>query len=248
MMRSVELAIPRKYTDLFQTPANLRLLEAATHFSGLLNRLGYPARPYSESALQKVAETPVSLIEQIRSSFESWSEWIEPLNPSRSYDNEIALLMRALDRFGFDADEEFLKKIEKDEIIEFYNENMIQLYRSFNFYKITGYSLLDISLYEWYVLWDRPRSVLETIAGEVGDALTTYIPVKQFQTKQHLVREVFNASGAKDFQPRAALLTPVRLGSLRPNRLSANRKKGFICTSLGEMIAIGGEAENIRFL
>lgn len=225
-----------------------RLLEAATRFSELLNRLGYPAQAYSESALQKMAETSTPKKEQIASDLESWSEWIEPLDPSKSYDNEIALLMRALDKHGFDADEEFFKKIENDQIVEFYNEDMIQLYRSFNFYKITGYSILDISLYEWYVLWDRPRQAMESIGAELFEALKSYIPVKPFQTKTHLVREIFNAAKSERFAPRAALLTPVRLGSLKPKVFSANKKKGFICTSTGEMIAIGKEAENIQFI
>jgi hypothetical protein len=248
MLQQVKLVPPSSVTDILLDPANRRLIEAATRFAVLLDRMGYPAQAYSESALQKMAVTPNFQKELIASHLESWSEWIEPLDPSKSYENEIALLMRALGKHGFDLDAEFFKKIEKDQIIEFYDEDMIQLYRSFNFYKITGYSILDISLYEWYVLWDRPRQAMESIGAELQEALKTHIPVKDFQTKTHLVREIFNAAQSKSFKPRAALLTPVRLGSLKPRMFSANKKKGFICTSTGEMIAIGKDAENIQFV
>jgi hypothetical protein len=146
------------------------------------------------------------------------------------------------------VDEQFLKTIETDQIIEIYNEEMIQVYRSLNFYKITGYSLLDISLYEWFVLWDRPRQAMESIGAEVIEALKSNIPVKSFQTQTHLVREIFNASKSEHFEPRAALLTPVRLGTLKPKAFSTNKKKGFICTSTGEVIAIGRDADNFQVI
>ncbi|MFL5814654.1 MAG: hypothetical protein ACJ763_13850 [Bdellovibrionia bacterium] len=248
MSQSVKATQPSSVNDVLLDSVNRRLVEAATRFAILLNRMGYPAQAYSESALQKVTVTPAPQKELIASHLESWSEWIEPLDPSKSYDNEISLLLRALAKHGFDLDEEFFKTIEKDQIIELYDEDMIQLYRSFNFYKITGYSILDISLYEWYVLWDRPRQSLESIGAELQEALKTYIPVKPFQTKTHLVREIFNAAKSENFKPRAALLTPVRLGTLMPKPFSTNNKKGFICTSTGEMIAIGKDAQNIEFI
>jgi hypothetical protein len=250
-VKSVQSSSPsevKEINEILLDAVNRRVIEAATRFATLLNRMGYPAQAYSESALQRLAVTPVPQKELIASNLESWSDWVEPLDPSKSYDNEIALLMRALDKHGFDLDEEFFKKIEKDQIIEFYDEDMIQLYRSFNFYKITGYSILDISLYEWYLLWDRPRQSMESIGAELHEALKTYIPVKPFQTKTHLVREIFNAAQSTNFKTRAALLTPVRLGTLMPKPFSTNNKKGFICTSTGEMIAIGKDAENIHFV
>jgi hypothetical protein len=248
MLRHATTPSVASIEEILETPANRRMIEAATRFSSGLNRLGYLTRTYSESALQKLLTTPLEKIEQISASFESWSEWIEPLDPNKAYENEIALLLRALNKHGFQADDEFLKTIEKDQIIEFYNEDMIQLYRSFNFYKITGYSLLDISLYEWFVLWERPRQILDGIASELAETLETYIPVKSFKTKRHLVREIFNACESKFFEPRASILTPVRLGSLKPQPFSSSKKKGFICTSTGEVVALGKEAENIQFI
>ena len=235
--------------DILCDPANSRLLKAAKRFSTLLARLGYPApQTHSESALLKLAVTPSSKIDEIATSFETWSEWIEPIDPSKSNYNELEILMRALDKFGFEADDKFLKTVEENQVIEFYNEDMIQLYRSFNFYKITGYSLLDISLHEWYVLWERSRQAMEGVVSELNESLQSFIPVKQFQTKAHIVREVYDASQSKYFLPRAILLTPHRLGSLRSVRLNSSAKKGFICTSLGEVVAIGKEAENIEFI
>lgn len=233
---------------VFRDSSNRRLFDAAFRFAELLNKLGYTVRVYSESALQKLAETQAAKKDQLASDLECWCTWIEPLDPRTSYDNEITLLKRALDKHGFEADPEFWKTIEKGQIVEFYNEDMVQLYRSFNFYAMTGYSLLDISLFEWYVLWDRPSQILESIGAELMESLQSHIPAKPFVTRKHLVREIFNASNSEHFKPRASLLEPLHLGSLTPNKFGTNQKKGFICTSTGETIAVGKEAENIQFI
>jgi len=248
MMRQILSDSSHSFGSSLDNPMVNRLLEAARHFSELLERLGYSTNAYSESSLLQLTSTPTPKLAEIATSFETWSDWIEPLDPTQSYDNEIRLLVRALDKFGFEINDEFLKTIEKNQIIEFYNEDMIQLYRSFNFFKISGYSALDISLNEWYVLWDRPKSVLESIANELNEALNDFIPVKHFTTKKHVVREIFNASRSEHFVPRTSLLTPVRLGSLKPKRFGSHQKKGFICTSTGEVVAVGKESQKIQFI
>ncbi len=236
--------------EILGDTSNERLLTSLSRFADLLEKFDYSVRVFSDSALQKLSEVSIEKKQQIAADFESWAQWIEPLDP-RSYDNELTLLKRALDKHGFEADERFLKTLEKDQIIELYNENMIQLYRSFNFFKITGYSLLDISVFEWYILWDRPQKILESIGEEINESLQVYTPIKKFKTGRHLVREVFNTTKSGSFVPRASLLTPVNLGSLKPTRptkFNKNNKHGFICTSTGELIAIGKETENIHFI
>lgn len=209
--------------NTLQDPVNQRLLRAVVRFAEQLERLGYSVRAYSDLAIQSLADTSLSKREKIAIGFEDLCEWTKILSSNNLQENEVSLLMRALDKHGFEADEEFLRVIGKDEIIEFYNENMIQIYRSFNFYKITGYSLLDISLREWYVLWDRSKQSFESISAEVNESLVTHIPVKQFKTKAHVIRETFNASQSSQFQERAAYLTPIRLGSFRFLKIEKRR-------------------------
>jgi hypothetical protein len=227
---------------------DLQVLEAANRLAILLRQMGYPVQAYSETARNKLLVTSETKKYEMISCFNNWSQWIEPLDPTKSYDNELHLLVKSLEKHGFQLNLDFIKTIEKDQIVEFYTEDMIQLYRSFNFYKITGYSLLDISLHEWYVLWERPRQVLESLAGELAETLQTHIPVKEFNTRKHIVREILNTSKSEEFKPRASLLTPIRLGSLNPSQFSPSQKKGFICTSRGEVLAIGKEVANFEFI
>ena len=233
---------------ILRDPENIRLFQAMTRFAKLLQRLGYPVQIYSESSLQKIEQISAEDKMRLVSDFETWSEWVEPLNPLTPTENQMHLLKRALAKHGFEAHDEFLKTIEPDQIVEFYNEDMIQLYRSFNFFKISGYSLLDMSVFEWYLLWDRPRQIMKSISAELSDSLKTYIPVKRFATPRHVIREIYDTRNSKPFIPRTALAEFLHLGSLRTNKFTRNLKKGFICTSYGQLLAVGEESKTIDFI
>jgi hypothetical protein len=233
---------------IIQDPENVRLLLALNRFADQLDRLGYHAKAFSDSALRKLPNLSIERRRKITASFETWSEWIEPLNPRSDYDNEILLLRRALKKFGLEASSRFWKTIEKGQVVEFYGENMIQLYRSFNFFSLTGYSLLDMSVFEWYCLWHRPKAVLESIASELNGALATYIPVARFKTPRHIIKEIHNASNAEPFIPRANQAEFLYLGSLRSTDPATDPRKGFICSSHGELVALGKEASVIQFI
>jgi hypothetical protein len=225
---------------------NDRVLKSLARFAMNLERLGYTARISSNASLQKLSEVSQAKKEEVIAHFDSWSDLIEPLDPESPHDIEMNLLRHALNKHGFQADDAFWKTIDKSQIIEIYDENMIQLYRSISFFAITGYSLLDISLFEWYLLWERPRKILEDISAELNEVLQVFTPVKRFKTRKHLVREIFDTPMTEPFIPSASLLEPLYLGSLKSN--SIREKKGFICSSTGEKIAIGEEAESIQFI
>ncbi len=235
-------------TQILKDQFNHQLLVASDRLADSLHLLGYPVRTVSETALLKLETTSSEKKAELTAHFDDWREVVQALDPRYSFENNRALLVRALKKHGLEVDDDFLKTIDQDHIVEFYGEDMVQLYRSFNFFKITGYSLLDISLHEWPLLWERPTQALQGIGTEVTEALENFIPKQKFKTKPHIVREIFNATGSKDFTPRAILLTPAQVGSLRSNRFDRNQKKGFICTSYGEVVALGDEAKTIHFI
>ncbi len=245
------LASSSKHVDfdldkILQDSKNVRLFEAMERFAQRVRKLGYPVETHSELSLKKVILASEEAKLKLASDFESWSEWIEPLDPTTPSENHLNLLMRALAKHGYEVDDEFIKTIKHDQIVEFYNEDMIQLYRSINFFEISGYTLLDMSVFEWFVLWDRPKQIRKKIAEELNESLKTYIPVKRFLTPRHVIREIYDTSNSKAFVPRVSLAEFLHLGSLRPSRFSGNSKKGFICTSYGQLLAVGEEAKTIQ--
>lgn len=88
----------------------------------------------------------------------------EGLSP-RSEFGELELLKRFLAKLGLSVPKGLPTLLDKDDVIEVYDRNAVQAYRSFNFFTICSYSLEDIFLNEWWNLYER--SVF--ITNKIGD-------------------------------------------------------------------------------
>jgi hypothetical protein len=136
--------------------------------------------------------------------------------------------------------------LEDGHVIEIYGEEMIQLYRSLSFFNYCGYSLLDISINEWFVLWERPKQVIQAMNDHVREAFSQNIDAKKLQIPRHVLRETMNTGDTVPFVPRACLVEFQYIGSLRKSPLG--NPCAFICSASGEVIATGSEAMSIAFV
>lgn len=237
--------------EILKSVENQRLLQTLSRFAQLLTHYGYEIEAYSESSLKKLSEVPSDKKIQITAYFENWSNWIEPEeNPGPVDDIEKRCLQKALDHYNLEASEEFWKTLEKEQIIELYGEDMVQLYRSLSFFKVTGYSLLDISVFEWYVLWKRSMKAIEETMNDAQQVIKNYMPLKRFEIQKQLIHEVYDV-GFQDeaFVPRTVLAEFMYFGSLtKKNAFEMNTPRGFICSSRAKVLAKGEDVNNIRFL
>lgn len=228
-----------------------KVIEALNSFKKAVSYLGIDVRIASQASLAKLNEVSATKKRQICSCFQNWTLWIlenyEQNKPAEEV--EKACLQRALSHYGLKASEDFWKTIGHDQIIEIYGEDMVQLYRSLNFFRITGYSLLDISVFEWYVLWDRPSKAIEETMNDAQKVINEYISVKPFEISNQVIREVYDTHNEQEsFVPRAILAKFVNMGSLSTDKSESRVPRGFICTSTAEIIAHGEEAKKIQFI
>jgi hypothetical protein len=131
-------------------------------------------------------------------------------------------------------------------VIEIYGHDMIQLYRSLTFFQYCGYSLLDISVFEWYVLWERPRMVVDKMIDYAKVYLTTKHPTAKFDVPRHVLRETMDTGLTSPFNVRACIVDFKNIASL--SKGLSPEPGGFICTATGEIIAEGSDALNIQFV
>lgn len=230
---------------------DLSLIETLQHFSRLLERYGFQVAAVSEKSMQQLPFLSDQKKFEIRHYFDCWSAWIQPeANDPDSIpldlEKEKRFLKKALQYHGFNENDEFLKTLKKNEVIEIYGENMIQLYRSLNFFKYCGYSLLDISVFEWFVLWERPKKVIEKMTEFAQQTMKNSVEVQSFSVPRHVLRETHNSGMTDQFKPRACVVDFKNIGCLRKSPLAS--PTGFICTAVGEMIAEGNDALNIQFV
>lgn len=237
---------------ILNDPINIKLLATLSCFANLLKTYGFEVKVYSERSLKKLNEISEERKREICEYYQNWINWIES-DDSRELEHiEKVCLKKALDMFGLEASDDFLKTLQKDQIIELYGKDMIQLYRSLNFFKITGYSLLDITVFEWYLLWNRPSKAIEETLNDVNEVMTSYIPVKKFQIPKQLIQENYNTGLATEpFTKRAIMAQFLNAGSLSLKGAIKDHliePKGFICSSVAHVVAVGDDVSNIQFI
>ena len=233
-------------------PLESLIVARLVEFSALLRRFGVVVPPTSPKALEMLSACPESRKREIQREWEVRLSWLRPTTLISSADRhnldtqrERELTEIALKHHRLRARSEFWDTFKQGEVIEVYGLNMIQLYRSLSFFQFCGYSLLDISVHEWYVLWDRPKRAIELLIRCAEKALSTEVPVEAFDLPPHVIRESYQTGLTEEFHPRAYMVEFKHYGSLiGPD----DRPAGFICTSLREFLAEGEDALEINFV
>jgi hypothetical protein len=232
-------------------PIDHDLIRILTEFAQLISAYGYFVSIASRRGMEKLSVVSVEKKQMIISHYTQIIEWIRSEEVTHDPQNiDKICAQKALSYFNLNADDSFMNTITSEDVIEIYGHDMVQLYRSFNFFNLTSYSLLDMSVFEWYVLWERPKRAVESTMQDVEEVLKNYHTVRPFSQKRQLIREVYNTEVTQDvkFVPRAILAEFKNMGSLRSISNLDKTPKGFICNSTATVVAVGKESENIQFI
>lgn len=236
--------------NTLQDTVSVEVLRVLEDFSKTLRKYGLKVPVSSVLSLRKLATMDAAAKSKIIESFLMARRWYEPVASATdlqvSADCERECVERALDHFGLFAGDEFWKTFHDDQIIEFYGANMIQLYRGLNFYKFCGYSLLDVSVFEWYVLWERSSLILDAMTKQIQRVIKDRVQAEPFNVPRHVLRETHNTGLTEMFVPRAYLAEFVSVGVLQ--RHAHGPGEGFICTARGQFVAEGSDAMSIGFV
>ncbi|MGE0632591.1 MAG: hypothetical protein AB7O96_09300 [Pseudobdellovibrionaceae bacterium] len=228
-------------------PSNAVLLQALEDYATAAYRLGYFNPIFSKKSLAQLNVISVEKKQEIASFLRLCIEWFSQCEFEQMKENETPFLLVALERYGLEVDEELLATIDHDTVIEVYSENMVQLFRSFGLLKLTGYSIMDLSVFEWYMLWERPSLVIEQMQADIGFVMRNEIPFKRFDVVRHILKETFDTGLTEPFVPRAGFVDFQYIGCLK--RKTPTAPRAFICTGKGSVIAEGlAEAEHLAFL
>ena len=126
------------------------------------------------------------------------------------------------------ADEDFFTKIRDGAIVEIYNCDHRQIYRSWSFFTLCSYSLADILVYDWNTLYSRPAWVISRCFTDICDLLDGRRKMVKMEIPEFLLKENFSP-GAHSVLLKtryAAAILDQRTGEVR----------GYICTQKGTLI------------
>lgn len=229
-----------------------RLYSAFSAFATELKKHGYNVEIYSMKSLELYPDLTETRKNELAEYYENWLSWIQlgdieiDRRPRREIEIEFA--KRSLNHFGLHLDEKFWLTYTDEQVIEIYGPEMIQLYRSLNFFKLCGYSLLDISVFQWYVLWNRSKMIMESINSDVSEVMGNALSSFKFRVPLHLLLETLNTGDTINFQPRATEINFQHIACLKNSPMSSDAPSAFICTSKARTIAEGEEIENIYII
>lgn len=230
---------------------DIELINKLQLFSEILKVYGYQVQATSPKALAKLPEISEEKKYELIKYFDNWTSWVRPEDSSSSIiqidnERELGFLQKAIDFYEIDIDDRFMSTIGEDDVTEIYGPNMIQLYRSLRFFKYCGYSLLDISVFEWFVLWERPKLIVEKMMKDTQQIVESGQTLHKVKIPRHVLRETYNSGNTEHFIPRACVIDFQYMGSILSRK--DRNPCGVIVTARGETIAEGSDALNIEFV
>lgn len=211
---------------------------------------GYACRAYSPKSLIALQGLTPDKQEQISSQLQSIINLMILSNeielPTTGHKEKI-FVDYAIKLNGLELrDEDFWSKVQKDDVIEVYSAENIQLFRTFNFFKISSYSLLDLLTLEWYVLWQRPSFVLNALIEAATAMMKGEIKTAtQINAARHILKEIYD-DDTVGFKCSSVLVEPgVTCPLYAPG---SNEVKGFLFSLRGTVMGYGSEVDKISMI
>lgn len=212
---------------------------------------GRALKPFSKSALSKLATMPLEKKQQITQAIAAQRSIVLDADaletPKEEVHDEWRLILKALDLYGLHLKDDFKSVVHHRDVIEIYNADHLQIFRTFNFYEYSAYSYLDLLMNEWFHLWERPKSLLERLFV-MSDAVAKG-KIKGIHSMnefpEHVYKEIYNSEDVANFEVRSVLC---KFGSICPLYKDDGEIGGFIVNCRVKVLGMGEETQNLSFL
>ncbi len=143
------------------------------------------------------------------------------------FDDSVRLARAALSTLRLLVSDEIYRLIRRSDIVEIYNQDHIQVFRSFNFFRICNYNLDDVLLNKWYVLYERSPVITQTIMEQVEGHQKGTRCISDFEVPVHPMKE-------KYAEPQGVFLTKFKY--LATVYSGPEQRAGFLTTLRGRRI------------
>lgn len=173
----------------------IEFLEATTHISGICKKYGYNLEGHSPTGIAKFLSHQKPVQKKILISCQQFIEFCMSAEKEgiNLRDNNTKLTWWALKQFNLRPHSELFNHLTDEHIVEIYNEDSIQVYRSFNLFQFLSYSVSDIFSHEWWELYRRDNAVFDRmllLTNQLLDGTLTGIVKTNYP--DHWVEEIFS--------------------------------------------------------
>lgn len=236
--------------DMRLTPLELSLIADLQRVAQIVRLQGYPCRPYSPKSLNTLKTMSLEKKELIAQQLQTALKVVimaSDIERPASEHRERCYIEPAIKMYGLELrDSEFWNKLEIDDVIEIYSTENTQLFRTFNFFKISSYSILDLLTLEWFMLWKRPsfimKGLLESAQGMLEGRIKT---ATQVNGGRHILKEIYNDESV-GFRCSSVLVEP---GIGCPlYAAGTNEVKGFVFSLRGKVLGYDADVEKLAMI
>ena len=174
----------------------LRYGRQLSRMAELATEAGYPIQAFTDSSRSRFLDFSFDEQSQLLSSLETCNSICESAvqNGIALRKNGLALAWWAMKSFKLRPTSGVFSYLKPGDIIEIYDQNDVQIFRTFDFLKCVSYSLDEVHTYRWWELYERAEAVTEkmlSVAKEVGSATRPITFLAPFAT--HSMTEKFSA-------------------------------------------------------
>lgn len=159
--------------------------------ASFLEKEGVVVRPYAHPQLiyfRKMGEkSQLEVISGLKHFIEAAKR---VLRQGKSLKDAEFFVKTALNYFGVQPHPEFhLRAYDLDVVVEFYTLSGLQMFRTFNYFEFTSYTLEDIYCRQWHDLYERPQAFSENMFTEIEKLLVSGDPQKSLLFGSHTIKE-----------------------------------------------------------
>lgn len=176
-------------------PNRHQFLSVTQDIGTICQRYGYSLPAHSETGIVKFLSHSIEKQHAILTSCRLFLDFcmIAENEGIKLRENNVRLTWWALKQFNLRPCSDLFNHLSDEHIIEIYNSDSIQVYRSFNLFQFLSYSVSDLFSHEWWELYTRETEVFDKMLS-INDQLLngTLTGVVKTNYPDHWVQESFS--------------------------------------------------------
>jgi hypothetical protein len=190
-LKSLSPLDPANRIALFRT----LLEQLALH----LNSVGFATVPYKTGfPSEKLLSLPEDKREAIINQFVEYYDVCSRILAQKSDSDDRTMAWSMLVKMRLIPLSDVFSHIRPGDIIEIYNQDSVQVFRSFSFFKPVSYTLEELFVHEGWELYRRPETYYERTFSTCNSILKGEIDTTVFRCiDDHVVEEVFSENKTK---------------------------------------------------
>ncbi|MBX2986970.1 MAG: hypothetical protein KF802_03645 [Bdellovibrionaceae bacterium] len=182
--------------EMQNSGADAKLVGELSRLSSLFGDRLPLERVWSQRGYDKFKSLAVSRQQELLKALAGYYELVSGALSSdpEALNSESRLLRQVIRNMNLIISESVYSLIEKDDIIEIYSKDLVQVYRGMGFMSICNYTLLELLTHEFHELYERSQQIngmMFEAVGRVAEVdMHEGLPVSNIP--KHLMRELFS--------------------------------------------------------